>query len=280
MDGNVLFAFILTLLAGLATGLGSIIAFFARSNQYRFLAFGLGLSAGVMIYISFLEILPEAEESLVLAWGENLGPWVGLLAFFGGIGITALIDRLVPHAENPHEIRPEEDLEVLRREGDVEELKDFQEEKEKSRLMRTGLFTAGAIAVHNFPEGIATFIAAMVDPALGVSIAIAIAIHNIPEGVSVSVPIYFATGNRKKAFFYSFLSGMAEPAGALIAYFILMPFLTDALMGILFAGIAGIMVYISFDELLPMAREYGEGHTVITGLVIGMAVMGISLLLL
>ncbi len=276
MDGNVLFAFLLTLLAGLATGLGSFIAFFARSNQYRFLALGLGLSAGVMIYISFVEILPEAEESLTLAWGDNIGPWAALIAFVLGIIITAAIDQLVPHAENPHEIRPEEDLEILK-EGAQEEPRG---DKDKEGLMRTGLFTAGAIAVHNFPEGIATFVAAMVDPALGVSIAIAIAIHNIPEGVSVSVPIFFATGNRKKAFFYSFLSGMAEPAGALLAYFILMPILSDAVMGVLFAAIAGIMVYISFDELLPMAREYGAGHTVITGLIIGMTVMGISLLLL
>jgi len=277
MEGNVLFAFLLTFLAGLSTGLGSIIAFFARSNQYRFLAFGLGLSAGVMIYISFMEILPEAEESLVLAFGGDLAGWYMVGSFFLGMLLTGLIDRLVPEFENPHEVRPEEDLDVLKQDGNVDAPKN-KEQKEDGKLMRTGLMTAGAIAAHNFPEGIATFVAALVDPALGISIAIAIAIHNIPEGLSVSVPIYFATGNRKKAFAYSFLSGMAEPAGALLAYFILLPFLTEAVMGILFGAIAGVMVYISFDELLPMAREYEEGHTVIGGLILGMAVMAVTLL--
>jgi ZIP family zinc transporter len=142
-----------------------------------------------------------------------------------------------------------------------------------------GMFTALAIAIHNFPEGLATFAAALSDPALGLSIAVAIAIHNIPEGISVSVPVYYATGSKKKAFYYSFLSGTAEPVGALIGYFILLNFFSDFVFGILFAGVAGIMVFISLDELLPSAQKYGEHHLSIYGLIVGMAVMALSLLL-
>ncbi|MFA6807324.1 MAG: zinc transporter ZupT, partial [Bacteroidales bacterium] len=152
--------------------------------------------------------------------------------------------------------------------------------KRNSKLMRVGLMTAIVIAIHNFPEGIATFISAMESPQLGIAIAVAIAIHNIPEGIAVSIPIYQATGNKKKAFWFSFLTGLAEPIGAIIAYLILMPFLSHTLLACIFALVAGIMVFISLDELLPAAREYGEHHISIYGLISGMAIMAISLILL
>jgi ZIP family zinc transporter len=161
----------------------------------------------------------------------------------------------------------------------VEDVGAQKQINDKQKLMRMGLFTALAIAIHNFPEGLATFTAAISDPGLGIAIAVAIAIHNIPEGIAVSVPIYYATGNRKKAFWYSFASGFAEPLGAIIGYLILMPFMTPAVFGILFAGVAGIMVFISLDELLPSAREFGEHHLSIYGMIVGMGVMAISLLL-
>lgn len=282
MEGNFWFAFLLTLLAGMATGIGSIIAFFAKSNQYRLLSFGLGLSAGVMIYVSFMELLEEAQEALIGVYGSNLGAWIAIIAFIGGMLLTTLIDRLVPDFKNPHELKDKRDLQLLKKQNaQAKDILDPQAKDladKKPELMRMGVFTAVAIAVHNFPEGIATFMAAMADPALGVSIAIAIAIHNIPEGISVSVPIFFATNNRKKAFIYSFLSGMAEPLGALVGYFILLPFLSESMLGIVFAAVAGIMIYISFDELLPMAREYDQGHTAIFGVITGMAVMAVSLI--
>ena len=142
------------------------------------------------------------------------------------------------------------------------------------------MFSALAIAIHNFPEGLATFASALSDPALGLSITIAIALHNIPEGISVAVPLYYATGSRKKAFFYSFLSGLSEPLGALIGYFILRSFFNDLVFGILFGAVAGIMVYISIDELLPTSREYGQNHQEIYGFIAGMFVMALSLLFL
>ncbi len=263
---DVLVAFGLTLFAGLSTGIGSAIAFFTKRTNTKFLSVALGFSAGVMIYVSFVEIFFKAKESLTEALGLVNGTWVTVASFFGGMALIAIIDKLIPSAENPHEIRLIEDA-------------NEKKKRDNGRLMRMGLLTAMAIAIHNFPEGLATFTAALTDPALGIAIAVAIAIHNIPEGIAVSVPIVYATGNRKKAFVLSFLSGLAEPVGALVGYFILMPFMTELTFGILFAGVAGIMVFISIDELLPAAREYGEHHLSIYGLMAGMAVMAISLLM-
>ncbi len=263
---TIAFAFGLTLFAGLSTGIGSALAFFAKRTNTKFLSVSLGFSAGVMIYVSFVEILGKARDELVTELGIRGGNWAVVSAFFGGILIIALIDKLIPSIENPHEIRKVEDMEDA-------------ESQKNSKLMRMGMFTALAIAIHNFPEGLATFTAALTDPSLGIAIAVAIAIHNIPEGIAVSVPIYYATGDKKKAFRLSFLSGLAEPVGALVGFLILMPFITPVVFGILFASVAGIMVFISLDELLPSAREYGEHHLSIYGLIGGMVVMAISLLL-
>ena len=262
---EILFAFSLTLIAGLSTGIGSIIAFFAKKTNKRFLAISLGFSAGVMIYVSLVEIFTKAKDSLTNALGDKPGAWVTVIAFFGGIFLIALIDRLIPADENPHEMKN-----VIADNADV---------VKKERLIRMGLFTALAMAIHNFPEGMATFVSAYTEPTIAIPIVAAIAIHNIPEGIAVSVPIYQATGSKKKAFLYSFLSGLAEPVGALIGFLILLPIMNDAIFGIIFAAVAGIMVFISVDELLPSAREYGEHHLSIYGLIAGMAVMAVSLLL-
>ncbi|GAB6138566.1 zinc transporter ZupT [Halanaerobaculum tunisiense] len=267
---NVLIAFLLTLFAGLATGVGSALAFFTDRTDTSFLATSLGFSAGVMVYVSFVEIIVKARKSLTAALGSQVGEWVTVGSFFLGILIIALIDKVVPEVQNPHEPREEED---------IANLKQTTKSKEESQLMRMGAFSALAIAIHNFPEGLATFASALSDPKLGLSIAIAIAIHNIPEGISVSVPIYHATGNKKKAFLYSFLSGLAEPTGALLGFFVFRTFFNDLTFGILFGSVAGIMVFISIDELLPTSRKYGQGHQVIYGFIAGMALMALSLLL-
>ncbi len=279
MDNNVLFAFTLTLLAGLSTGIGSAIAFFANKTNTKFLSVSLGFSAGVMIYVSFVEIFPEAKKALTEALGLKTGSWATVAAFFGGIIIMALIDRLVPSGENPHEIYKIEEIREIESEVQDELEEETAKSNKDAQLLRTGKFTALAVAIHNFPEGLATFISALQDPSIAIPIAVAIAIHNIPEGIAVSVPIYYATGDKKKAFKYSFLSGLSEPLGALVGYLILMPFLNDVLFGVIFAGIAGIMVFISLDELLPTAQEYGEIHLAIYGLIAGMAIMALSLLL-
>ena len=267
MEGNVLFALGLTLFAGLSTGIGSVMAFFTKTTNTRFLSASLGFSAGVMIYVSFVEILGKSFELLKESYGVAQGSWLAVLSFFGGILVIGIIDLLVPTFENPHEIRRVEDIQLQN--GEVQ----------KSGLMRMGLFMALAIAMHNFPEGLATFAAAMTDVTIAIPIAVAIAIHNIPEGIAVSVPIYYATGNKRKAFFLSFLSGLAEPVGGVIGYLFLSTVLNESLLGVLFGSVAGVMVFISVDELLPTAREYGHHHHAIYGLVLGMAVMAVSLLL-
>lgn len=261
---NILFAFGLTLFAGLSTGFGSLIALMAKRTNTKFLSVSLGFSAGVMIYVSFVEIFMKAKTVLVEDMGVVAGNWLTVIAFFGGILLIGIIDKMIPNVENPHEIKRVEDMN--------------QTDKE-NKLKRLGLFTALAIGIHNFPEGLATFTAALNDPGLGIAIAVAIAIHNIPEGIAVSVPIYYATGSRKKAFWYSFSSGLAEPIGAAVGFLVLMPFMSPLVFGVLFAVVAGIMVFISLDELLPAAETYGEHHLSIYGLVAGMAVMAISLLL-
>lgn len=262
---NILFALGLTLFAGLSTGIGSVMSFLSKKFNPKFLALSLGFSAGVMIYVSLIEIFAKAKESLSAAHGDHLGHIYTVIAFFSGIAVIALIDRLIPSYENPHEIKN-----INKKNINTDD---------SSKLKRMGLFAALAIGIHNFPEGLATFMGAINDPALGVSIAVAIAIHNIPEGIAVSVPIYYATKSRSKAFWLSFLSGLAEPIGALVGYFLLQRFFNDSTFGIIFASVAGIMVYISLDELLPTAEEYGEHHIAIGGLVAGMGVMAISLIL-
>jgi ZIP family zinc transporter len=259
LDDNILFALLLTTLAGLSTGIGSTIAYFIKNPRTIYLSVSLGFSAGVMVYVSFVELLPGALE--------DVGQIEGVVAFFIGLFVIGIIDIFIPDEKNPHHFRG-----ILKTKDDAV--------KVDKRLLRTGVFTALAIAIHNFPEGLATFGTALSDIRLGLIIAIAIAIHNIPEGISVSMPIYYATKNKNKAFTYSFLSGIAEPIGAIIGFIVLMPFLSDFILGSLLAFVAGIMVYISIDELLPMAYEYGHNHIVILGFVSGMLIMALSLLII
>lgn len=270
MDERFLYALTLTLIAGLSTGIGSLIALFSKTTNRNFLSFALGLSAGVMIYVSFVDIFPKAYDAIFAYNGQaKLSHIYTALAFFGGILLIALIDRLVPSVENPHEIRSVESMDSM-------ELTDHH----KRKLMRMGVLTALMIGIHNFPEGIVTFMAALEDPNIGMAIAGAIAIHNIPEGIAVAIPVYYATSSRKKAFRWSFLSGLAEPLGALVGYAVLRPFLSPMVTGVVFAVLAGIMVFISLDELLPAAREWGKPHTAIWGLIVGMMIMAVGVIIL
>ena len=261
-EHNIWLAFGLTMIAGLSTGIGSLIALIAKRTNTNFLCASLGFSAGVMLYVSFMELMPTAKEELTQLLGEKTGTLSLLFAFFGGMGLIALIDFLVPDPNNPHHLQGLEDMN--------------KSNTKKKSLHRTGIFVALTLAIHNFPEGIAVFTSGLTDVSLAIPITIAIAIHNIPEGIAVSVPIYHATGNKQKAFWLSFLSGLAEPLGALVAWLFLMPFWSLLVNGIVMAVVAGIMVYISVDELLPTAEKYGEHHLSIAGLIAGMFVMALS----
>ncbi|EAJ0567469.1 zinc transporter ZupT [Campylobacter jejuni] len=283
---QIFIAMLLTLFAGFSTAIGSIIAFFSRKDDLRVLSLGLGFSAGVMIYISFMEILPTALKDFKNHYDSHWAELLGLACFFGGILISLLIDKLIPEDVNPHE--PKEDLSELKicplPQKGQNPPKFHPGEKlhqiNTKALKRTGIFTALAIAIHNFPEGFATFISSLDNLTLGIAIAIAVTIHNIPEGLAVSLPIYHATGDKKKAFIYSALSGLAEPLGAFVGALILLPFIGDLTLAISFAVIAGIMVFISLDELLPAAKTYDKAHDSLYGLIVGMAIMALSLNLL
>ena len=254
------------MIAGLSTGIGSVIALFSKRSNTKFLSASLGFSAGVMIYVSMVELFSEAVHSLSAHFNVKTGTLIAIASFLGGMFLIGLIDRLIPEDKNPHEIHGETSV------GTV-----TKPQNGKTKLMRTGLLTALAVGIHNFPEGLATFVSALYEPSIAVPIVVAIAIHNIPEGIAVSVPVYYASGSKKKAFWLSFASGLSEPVGAIIGYLILLPFMSDMVYGILFAVVAGIMVFISLDELLPSARAYGEHHLSIYGMVAGMAVMAVSL---
>ena len=260
VDSTVIFALSLTVMAGLATGVGSVIALFAKTTNTKFLAGSLGFSAGVMIYVSMIEIFQKSRTYISAAAGDKMGYYLAVASFFAGIIFIGLIDYFVPSTE-----------------GDIGNLS--EKDNRSVALKRMGFMTALAIGIHNFPEGLATFTSALQDQHLGVAIAAAIAIHNIPEGISTSVPIYYSSGSRKKAFLVSFFSGITEPLGAIIGYLILRPFFNDAVFGVLFGVIAGIMIFISIEELLPMAREYEKSKVTIIGTILGMAIIAVSLLL-
>ncbi|HOI82672.1 MAG TPA: zinc transporter ZupT [Campylobacterales bacterium] len=262
---ELLWAFALTLMAGLSAGIGALIILTIKNPSKVFLSIGLGFSAGVMLYVSFMEILPSAIVELAKDATPKGAEMMGVFAFFIGIGISALIDKLVPNEINPHELHDDKAIDA----------------KNAAFLKKTGIFTAVAIAIHNFPEGFATFLFALSEPNAGIVVAAAIAIHNIPEGIAVALPIYMATKSRSKAFWLSFASGFAEPLGAFLGFLVLSVVLvTGGFIGIAMAAVAGIMVYVCLDELLPASRVYGNEHLAILGVTAGMAVMAVSLIML
>lgn len=254
---NVMIAFFLTTIAGFATGIGSLMALFIKKDNKKILPISMGFSAGVMIYVSLVELFINSRDSLINSFGDFSGYLISIVSFFCGIILIMIINKVVPDDS-------------------------FQNKKsgKSSSLYRVGVFTALVLAIHNFPEGFATFVSAVYNPTLGIAITVALAIHNIPEGMSIAVPIYYATGSRKKAFFYSFLTGLVEPLGAIIGYLIFGAILNDVTFGIVFGVVAGIMIYISLFELLPSALKNGEDKYAVLGGTVGMFVMAISLLLL
>ncbi len=244
---------VLSTLAGLSTLIGGALGTLTKEPGPKFMALTLGFSGGVMLHVSFVELLQAGVESAGFAPAH--------VAFFAGMLAMFLVDVLIPHDYMAEHHHPRQSV-------------------EKRRLLQTGLFVALGIGIHNFPEGMASFVGALQDPSLGIAIAVAIAIHNIPEGLAVAAPIVAATGSRKKAFGWAALSGLAEPLGAVAAALILFPFLSNAILGYILAAVAGIMVFITLDELVPVSRSFGHEHLSIAGGVLGMAVMALSLWLL
>ena len=262
IQSEVFTAFLITFVAGAATAIGAAMTFAIKRNDFKLFALGMSFSAGVMIYLSFMDIMPIAMRMMrdgnaaVAGIGEKPAQLFASAMFFAGVLVAACIDYFIPeHVE--HEMID----------------KNSSASKRRRNAGRVGIITAIALGVHNFPEGLSVFVTSMENVALGLSVGIAIMLHNIPEGVSVALPIYNATGNKKKAFWTATLSGLAEPAGAIAAYFILVPYLTPVGVGAAMAVTAGIMIFIPLDELLPMAKEYGHEHYGIVGAFLGMFMM-------
>ena len=280
---DILFAFLLTIFAGASTCAGAAIAFFSKQDNTKMLSAGLGFSAGVMIYLSFVELLPASIEEFNKL-SQN-GEIIALFIFFVSMLACIFIDKSVPNDINPHEIEAPEAYCELRschlenRKLHIAKQALAQDNTPASNkaLRRTGILTAFAIALHNFPEGFATFASGLESIKLGMVVAIAVAIHNIPEGIAVSLPIYHATGQKRKAFIFAALSGLTEPLGALVGALLIMPLYGASAVAVSFALVSGVMIFISFDELFPVAKAYASGHECLYGLIAGMAVMAVSL---
>ena len=278
MENSYLIALILSTLAGLSTVIGGFVTFFIKENSLKFLSFGLGLSAGVMLFISLVDLYPESCEMIKSQLGENY-LFLAILFFAIGILTAVLIDYFIPdHLQSQM---------FTKQLGANEQQIDSTDCKEDEnaiisigKIKKAGILTAVVVAIHNLPEGLATFFLTAQDVMLGIGIVIAIAIHNIPEGMAISIPVYQATHSKRKAFLYSFLSGMAEPIGGIVGFVIIKSLFPNLCVGILFSLVAGIMTYISLDTLLPLSKDYDTGHYSISGVVIGLLIMGIALVLL
>ena len=259
---NYILPLILTLCAGMSTLLGGFVTFFIKRNNLKALSVGLGFSAGVMIYVSLGNLMGEASEMLTAYYSVIPAKALSFAGFFIGIIIAIIIDYFIPdHIETDF-------------------LNNQNKCKQRHRIRRAGLITAIAVTLHNFPEGMATFLVSSQDLRLGIPVAIAIAIHNIPEGIAIALPIFHANGKKRLAILYSFVSGISEPIGGLIGVLLLKTIMPEQAVGFMTAAVAGIMVYLSFDTLLPLSREYGENHHVIIGIITGMLIMSLGLIFL
>ncbi len=278
MNKSYLMALLLSTLAGLSTVIGGFVTFFIKENSLKFLSFGLGLSAGVMLFISLVDLYPSSCEMLKTQMGENF-VWLAIIFFALGILIAVLIDYFIPdHIQGQMFTK-----QIGANEKKIDSVDGEKDENaiiSIGKIRKAGILTAIVVAIHNLPEGLATFFMTTQDVMLGLGIVLAIAIHNIPEGMAISIPVYQATHSKRKAFWYSFLSGMAEPIGGVVGFIIIKALFPNLCIGVLFALVAGIMTYISIDTLLPLSKDYDTGHYSISGVVFGLIIMGATLIIL
>ncbi len=261
-------ALVASALAGLATSVGGVLALSHRTLQRSWLAVALAFASGAMLVVSLVEMLPSGIESLEQQLAPRAAAAVGFGAFFAGIGIVLTIDRFLPESLNPNETEG--------READLES----DHLAQTRRLLRSGLLVALVLGLHNFPEGMATFLATYADPQLGATMTVAIAIHNVPEGIAVAAPVYAATRSRTTALVWATLSGLTEPVGGLIAAGLVAWVIPPAFFGVFYGVVAGMMVFLALDELLPGAWRYQTTkHQTVYGMLAGMAMVAVSLVL-
>ena len=244
--------FLLSLMAGLSTVIGAFIVFFSKSQNKKLITFALAFSAGVMITVSFTDLFVSAEETLSKYNGKLNGVLLSILFLLSGSFVALLIDKFIPDEPKANPSEP------------------------SGKLYRVGFVSMIALMIHNFPEGIATFVSGYENTTLGISIALAIALHNIPEGISVAMPIYYSTKSKYQAFKYTLFSGLAEPVGALLAFLFLRPYINEIILAIIFAIVSGIMLYISFAELIPASRQYGYHKIYLFSIFLGICIIPLS----
>jgi len=262
-------ALLVSLGAGLATTIGGLLALHPKTLHRSWLAVALSFAAGAMVLVSFVEVLPLGLDALALQFDELTANVIIFGSFFVGIGLVLLIDRALPEPLNPHETEG--------READFEGGAGGQRTRS---LLRSGLLVALVLGLHNFPEGMATFFTSYSDLSVGITLAVAIAIHNVPEGIAVAAPVYAATGSRAKAVWWATASGLTEPLGGLLAAALVAFVVPPAFFGVFYGLVAGMMVFLALDELLPGAWRYmTDKHQAVYGMLAGMAIVALSLVL-
>ena len=263
-----LLALLISLLAGLATTIGGVLVIQRKSLGREFLAVALAFAAGAMVLISFMQVLPLGITWMTQTYPRATAEALVFLAFFAGIVLVLVIDRLLPSSLNPSEIEG--------REGAMQS----DDEARNTRLLRSGLLVGLVLGLHNFPEGMATFFTTYQDPRVGITLAVAVAIHNVPEGIAVAAPVYAATGSRKKALGWATVSGLTEPIGALVAAALISWVVPESVLGLFYGLVAGMMVFLALDEMLQASWRYQtDKHQTIYGMVAGMATVAASLVL-
>lgn len=237
-------AFLISTIAGMSTLLGGIIIFLnIKENKIqKFISFCLAFSIAIMIGISITDLIPSSFFNILFNFKLSKAIFIILLSFIIGVVTVLFINKLM-------------------------------DKQDSNSLYKLGILSMFALMLHNFPEGIATFIGSVQDEALGIKLSLAIMFHNIPEGISIAVPIYYATGSKKKALYNTFLSGLAEPLGALLAYIFLKNYITDVMISIVLLFVAGIMITLSIQEMLPKALSYKENKFIYLGLFIGILLL-------
>ena len=253
-----LFALTLTTLAGLSTGLGGLVVLLFKRPRARMMAFSMGFAGGVMLTVSLSDMLPHTVE----AYSDTMGRFPAALASASlcvmGMLIALLLERCIPDEK---ELAARPDGHAARGTPAI-----------NPGALRSAMVTTAAIVLHNLPEGILTLFTSYASPTLG-------ALHNIPEGIAISVPVYYATNSRVRGALYALLSGLAEPAGALLAFFLLRSFISPLFLNGLIATIAGIMIYVSISELIPEGFSYGRRGYTVGGLVAGILAMSVGIYL-
>lgn len=242
---NDLFPLLLSFIAGISTVLGSFFILFKIKKVGEFVVFSLSFSLGIMTLISFFDLIPSSYPVIINNYGILYGIIIFVLIFLLGYQSIKLIN---------------------------DRIKDND-----SSLYKIGILSMISLVLHNFPEGIAVFIGALSNTSIGIKLCIAIMLHNIPEGIAISVPLYYSGVEKKRVFVYTLLSGLSEPIGALLAYFILKNFINELFLSMVLVFVSGLMISLALNDILKEVKKYNKIKYMIYGLFVSIILFGITL---